>query len=164
MDFPTQRSPKNKQRKQITTELNLWTRSGGGGESPMYWSYPPPTPPPHSTPFLASPQLENPFSGGNKFWTSERIIVPQGMSVLVNFFLCLSFCGSKYFYNASYSSRIWEDNPSDLNQGGFGGGQDFHRTTEWLNFAPVITIQAVDGSEGSMENWCLGSHWTENVP
>lgn len=48
--------------------------------------------------------------------------------MLVNFFLSLSFCGYKYFCDASYSSWIWEEDPSDPNQGVFEEGQDFH----WL--------------------------------
>lgn len=78
--------------------------------------------------------------------------------MLVNCFLCLSFCGSRCFYNASYSSRIWEEDPNDSNQGIFWEGCNFHRAPEGLNFALVITIQAVDGREGSVDTWCLGKH------
>lgn len=155
-DFSSQRISKVSKENKLQQSWICGLESGVD-ESPLCWYHIHPTPPPYSTPFPVTPQLEKSFSSVNRSWTNERIIIPQWMSGLVIFFLCLSFCGSRYFYNASYSSWIWDD-PSDSNQGGFWQGQDFYRAPGWLNFAPEITVQAVDDSKGSMENLCLGSH------
>lgn len=141
-DSSSQRSPKSKRRKHITTELNLWTWTQRGWESLVLISL---TSLPPTSPY--------PFPS---YWTVRKMFVwdKQILSQWKNyhttknewtgsFFLCLSFCVSKYFYNASYSFWIGED-PDDLNQGYFWDSQDFCGSPWWLNFAPEITVQAVD--------------------
>lgn len=84
--------------------------------------------------------------------------MPRGMSVLAKFFLCLSFCGFKYFYNTSYSSWIWEEDFSAPNQGVSGKTKAFVGLQgDYTWHQSVIAVPAVGGREKSVENWCLSS-------
>lgn len=82
----------------------------------------------------------------------------SGMLMLVNVFVCLSFFGSKYFYNLSDHSRLEWKVPDTFTRVVLAEA-NLLQGPGMTN--PVITLQS-EGSAENMNNWCLSSSQTQH--